>query len=290
MRLSKAQLLGKGGSDDGQQIVVSYFDGGEFRFARLNPVSGELSTLATQAALLDRLTTYSGGVAAIAGRHDAPPAIVAVPLELNKPADGPVDDIANDIIIRSAADLELGAENVSRAQVLKFSGGDGDNVYGSFYPPVNGAYKGPDGELPPCIVTVHGGPTASADRGLKLRTQFYTTRGFAVFDVDYVGSANYGRAYRERLDGKWGIADVADCTAAARHLASKGLVDAKRIVIQGGSAGGYTVLMALATTDVFAAGASHYGISDLQLLQDHTHKFEGGYLQRLLGYHAGHRC
>lgn len=143
----------------------------------------------------------------------------------------------------------------------------------------------PEG-APPAIVLAHGGPTASADRGLKLRTQYFTSRGFAVLDVDYAGSTGYGRAYRERLDGRWGIADVADCAAGARYLARNGLADAKRIAIAGGSAGGYTVLMALATTDVFAAGSSHYGISDLTLLMEHTHKFESGYLHRLLGTKA----
>jgi dipeptidyl aminopeptidase/acylaminoacyl peptidase len=125
------------------------------------------------------------------------------------------------------------------------------------------------------------------DAGLKWRVQYYTSRGFAVFDVNYAGSTGYGRAYRERLDGQWGIADVADCAAAARYLAKSGLADAKRIAISGGSAGGYTTLMALATTRVFAAGSSHYGISDLALLLQHTHKFESGYLHRLMGTTPG---
>jgi dipeptidyl aminopeptidase/acylaminoacyl peptidase len=116
-----------------------------------------------------------------------------------------------------------------------------------------------------------------------MRVQFYTSRGFAVLDVNYSGSTGYGRAYRQRLDGAWGIADVADCAAGARHLAKAGLADGSRMAIAGGSAGGYTTLMALATTDVFAAGSSHYGISDLALLLAHTHKFESGYLHRLMG-------
>jgi dipeptidyl aminopeptidase/acylaminoacyl peptidase len=121
------------------------------------------------------------------------------------------------------------------------------------------------------------------DAGLKWRVQYYTSRGFAVFDVNYAGSTGYGRAYRERLDGQWGVADVADCAAAARYLARSRLADARKIAISGGSAGGYTTLMALATTDVFAAGSSHYGVSDLGLLLQHTHKFESGYLHRLMG-------
>jgi dipeptidyl aminopeptidase/acylaminoacyl peptidase len=132
-------------------------------------------------------------------------------------------------------------------------------------------------------VLAHGGPTSMTDASLKMRVQFYTSRGFAVLDVNYSGSTGFGRAYRERLAGRWGIADVADCAAAARFLAREGLADPAKIAIAGGSAGGYTTLMALATTDAFAAGASHYGISDLGLLMEHTHKFESGYLHRLLG-------
>ena len=139
------------------------------------------------------------------------------------------------------------------------------------------------GSAPPALVLVHGGPTSMTDAGFKPRVQFYTSRGFAVLDVNYSGSTGYGRAYRQRLDGAWGIADVVDCAAGARHLAKAGLADGARIAIAGGSAGGYTTLMALATTNVFAAGSSHYGVSDLGLLLEHTHKFESGYLHRLMG-------
>ena len=146
---------------------------------------------------------------------------------------------------------------------------------------------GPRGALPPALVLAHGGPTSMTDAGLKMRVQYYTSRGFAVLDVNYGGSTGFGRAYRDRLDGQWGIVDVADCAAAARHLARHGLADPGRIAIAGGSAGGYTTLMALATTSVFAAGCSHYGVSDLGLLMEDTHKFESGYLHRLLGTRPG---
>lgn len=172
---------------------------------------------------------------------------------------------------------------ISRGQVLAFKNARRQTVYGIYYPPVNPHHRGLKGTSPPALVLAHGGPTSMTDAGLKLRVQFYTSRGFAVLDVNYAGSTGYGRAYRERLDGQWGIADVADCAAAARHLAQAGLADAGKIAIAGGSAGGYTTLMALATTKVFATGSSHYGISDLALLLAHTHKFESGYLHRLLG-------
>ena len=173
--------------------------------------------------------------------------------------------------------------DLSRGEVVAFKNAKRQMVYAIHYPPVNAKHRGPKGAAPPALVLAHGGPTSMTDAGLKPRIQFYTSRGFAVLDVNYAGSTGYGRAYRQRLDGQWGIADVADCAAGARHLAKAGLADPNKIAIAGGSAGGYTTLMALATTQVFAAGSSHYGISDLKLLLEHTHKFESGYLHRLLG-------
>jgi dipeptidyl aminopeptidase/acylaminoacyl peptidase len=172
---------------------------------------------------------------------------------------------------------------LSTGAARDFAGKGGRRVFGFYYPPTNVRHRGPFGALPPALIFAHGGPTAMTDRGLKMRIQFFTSRGFAVFDVNYSGSSGYGRGYRRRLEGAWGIADVADCAAAARHLAACGLADKGRIAISGGSAGGYTVLMALATSNAFAAGSSHYGISDLKLLIEHTHKFESGYLHRLMG-------
>lgn len=177
----------------------------------------------------------------------------------------------------------IGPDCISPGKVVVFRNAKRQTVYGIHYPPVSPHHRGPKGALPPALVLAHGGPTSMTDASLKLRVQFYTSRGFAVLDVNYAGSTGYGRAYRERLNGQWGIADVADCAAAARYLAHAGLADPGRIAIAGGSAGGYTTLMALATTKAFAAGSSHYGISDLALLLEHTHKFESGYLHRLLG-------
>ena len=129
----------------------------------------------------------------------------------------------------------------------------------------------------------HGGPTSAASPSLRLAYQFWTSRGFAIVDVDYRGSTGYGRAYRRALDGVWGIADVEDCVAAARHLVDEGAADPARLVIAGGSAGGYTTLCALTFTDMFKAGASYYGIGDLEALARDTHKFESRYLDRLVG-------
>ncbi len=142
---------------------------------------------------------------------------------------------------------------------------------------------GPEGERPPLIVMAHGGPTAAVPRALRLPVRFWTSRGFAVVEVDYRGSTGYGREYRQALDGQWGIADVEDCVAVARTLSQRGDVDPDRLCIRGGSAGGYTVLCALVFHDVFAVGASHYGIADLEALATDTHKFESRYLDRLVG-------
>jgi dipeptidyl aminopeptidase/acylaminoacyl peptidase len=141
---------------------------------------------------------------------------------------------------------------------------------------------GLDGELPPLIVMSHGGPTAATSPALRLGIQYWTSRGFGVLDVNYGGSTGYGRAYRERLNGEWGVVDVDDCANGARYLGQRGLVDAHRLAITGGSAGGYTTLCALAFRDVFQAGASHYGVSDLEALSLDTHKFESRYSDRLV--------
>ena len=226
------------------------------------------------AATVDGLVAADGAVAGIAAHAAAPTAITSFSVGPRLTAHR----------LRPQSDLGIGPEDVSVPRVVYFQEGrQGARVYALYYPPCNRRCTAPPGSKPPALVLTHGGPTASADRGLKLRTQFYTSRGFAVLDVDYAGSTGYGRAYRERLDGQWGLADVGDCEAAAIYLSLHGLADPGRIAIAGGSAGGYTVLMALATSPVFKAGSSHYGISDLTLLMEHTHKFESGYLHRLLG-------
>ncbi len=227
---------------------------------------------AAPVAALGNLTAYDGGLAAGIGRPKASPALAAFLNRRKSP-----------VILKQSSDLALAAKGLSVGRTVAFRGGDRKTTFAQFYPPASATERLPNGVLPPALVLAHGGPTASAGRGLALRVQYYTSRGFAVLDVDYAGSTGYGRSYRERLDGQWGIADVADCAAGARFLASDGLADPTRIAIAGGSAGGYTVLMALATTKAFAAGSSHYGISDLSLLMEDTHKFESGYLHRLLG-------
>ena len=186
-------------------------------------------------------------------------------------------------VLRTAGPPPLPVDCVSRAESLAFTSADGATAHAFFYPPHNPAFRGPDERPPPVIVMTHGGPTSMTGTSLNPRIQFYTSRGWAVLDVNYGGSTGYGSAYRRRLDGNWGIVDVADCVAAVEYMAAAGRVDPARVAIRGGSAGGYTTLASLAFTDTFGAGASHYGVGDLAALARDTHKFESRYLDRLVG-------
>jgi dipeptidyl aminopeptidase/acylaminoacyl peptidase len=189
---------------------------------------------------------------------------------------------AHQVLKRGAA---RGAEPgfTSVPQAISYAGSGGHTTHALYYPPTNAQAHAPAGEKPPLLVLSHGGPTACASPVYRPALQYWTSRGFAVLDVNYGGSTGYGRAYRERLKGHWGVVDVQDCALGARHLAEQGLVDGRRLIIRGGSAGGFTTLAALTFTDVFAAGASLYGIGDLEALARDTHKFESRYLDSLIG-------
>ncbi|PNE10535.1 MAG: S9 family peptidase [Beijerinckiaceae bacterium] len=191
-------------------------------------------------------------------------------------------DAGAPIVIRSAAPAVMPEETISQGEPINFAS-RGGVAHAFWYPPKNRDYEGPSGELPPLVVLSHGGPTSMTTSGFSLGVQWWTSRGFAVVDVNYGGSTGYGRAYRERLYGQWGVVDVADCAAAAMHLVERGLADAARLVIRGGSAGGFTTLAALTSLNLFKAGASFYGVGDLMLLAKDTHKFESRYLDRLIG-------
>jgi dipeptidyl aminopeptidase/acylaminoacyl peptidase len=186
-------------------------------------------------------------------------------------------------VLRRSAPMDLQDGTISLAQAIEFPSAGGRTAYGFYYPPTSADHRAPEGTLPPLLVKSHGGPTASTSSLLSLSIQYWTSRGFAVVDVNYAGSTGYGTAYRRALDGAWGVADVEDCVAAATHLADQGLADPDRIAITGGSAGGYTTLCALTFTNRFRAGGSYYGISDLEALYNDTHKFESRYLDRLVG-------
>ncbi len=185
-------------------------------------------------------------------------------------------------VLKRSNQLDFDPGYLSVPQSIEFPTTNGLTAHAFYYPPTNRNFQAPPGEKPPLLVKSHGGPTSATSNQLSLKTQYWTSRGFAVVDVNYGGSTGYGRDYQHRLDGKWGIVDVDDCTNAAVYLADRGLVDINRLAISGGSAGGYTTLCALTFRDVFKAGASYYGVSDLAALAKDTHKFESRYLDRLV--------
>ncbi|MEM9610689.1 MAG: S9 family peptidase [Actinomycetota bacterium] len=186
-------------------------------------------------------------------------------------------------IVRSSTDEAPDPAYIAEPEAIEFPSADGRRAHAFFYPPAHAEVVGPDDERPPLIVMSHGGPTSATAATWDARVGFWTTRGFAVADVNYGGSTGYGRPYRRLLDGAWGVVDLEDCVAAARWLADQGRVDGERLLIRGGSAGGYTTLCALTFTDAFAAGTSLYGIGDLEVLARDTHKFEARYLDGLVG-------
>ena len=186
-------------------------------------------------------------------------------------------------VLRYSSLVDLDAGFLSQPEPIEFPTAGGATSYGFYYPAENRNFEAPAGELPPLIVRGHGGPTGAASAALSLSTQFWTSRGFAVLDVNYRGSTGFGRAYREALYGNWGVADLDDMVAGAEALVARGVADPKRLMIRGGSAGGFTALAALTFRDTFSAGASHYGIGDLMALARDTHKFESRYLDRIVG-------
>ena len=186
-------------------------------------------------------------------------------------------------ILRHSTDITFDEGYLSMPEAVAFPTGNGLTAHALYYPPKNLDFTAPAGEKPPLLVLSHGGPTSAASSAFNLSVQYWTSRGFAVIDVDYGGSSGYGRDYRKRLAGRWGIVDVDDCVNAATYLVERGLADPARLAIRGGSAGGYTTLAALTFRDTFKAGASYYGVSDLEALAKETHKFESRYLDGLIG-------
>jgi dipeptidyl aminopeptidase/acylaminoacyl peptidase len=185
--------------------------------------------------------------------------------------------------VRTAAEESVDGGYVSIPRAIVFPTSGGETANGFYYPPTNANFEAPEGELPPLIVQSHGGPTSHATPALDREFLFWTSRGFGVVDVNYRGSSGYGRPYRQRLRGGWGVVDTDDCIAATRHLADSGDADGERLAIRGGSAGGYATLCALVFHDDFATGASYYGVADTETLAEDTHKFESRYLDGLIG-------
>jgi len=257
------------------RLIARYFKHGALHLGILDVNTGHMATLDVSLmdmAAIDAIVADETAAYMLASFHHRPPAICRFEI-----ANGNFD------IVQASSDVSVAQKTLSVGEPVTFSSADGRNCYGVYYAPANERYQALEGELPPMIISAHGGPTAMADRGLKLKIQYWTSRGFAFFDVDYTGSFGYGTAYRRALDGYWGIRDVEDVVEGARALAAQGKADNRRLLISGSSAGGYTVLMALVSSDVFAAGAAYYGISDMFKLQAATHKFELGYIDTLMG-------
>ena len=250
---------------------------------------GQLVCVAANALLGDRVVSLS----ATAGAKHNPPSIeqcvysppgapAALPLK-NQHSQNQSSQNQPSQKHASHKQTALTAADLSSPQSLLFPSADGSRVQGFFYPPTHADYSVPKGEQPPLIVICHGGPTGASSSALNFKIQYWSSRGFAVFDLNYRGSSGFGRPYRQALYQRWGIADVEDTGYAVRHLAAEGLIDPQRCVIRGSSAGGYTVLAALTFSDTFKAGASLYGIGDLEILATDTHKFESRYLDNLVG-------
>lgn len=256
----------------GDDILCAYEQGGHSHLAHLNLKTLKLERIGIPYDEIFRLKAEGDTVVLLAGSTIGPTALVKF-----DPATHQTE------VLRRSADIHIDPGYFSIPQAIEFPTTNGLTAFGFFYPPHNHDFAAPEDERPPLIVKSHGGPTGATAAAFNLGLQYWTSRGFAVLDVNYGGSTGYGRAYRERLKGRWGIVDVDDCTHGALYLARRGLVDEKRLAITGGSAGGYTTLSALTFRDVFTAGASHFGISDLEALAKDTHKFESRYLDGLIG-------
>ena len=253
------------------QLVCERIVDGVPTLALLDLATGELTTLTEDALAVEALAVAGDRLAAVWGSPTRPNRLASLSL-----------DSGVGRTLRSASNVDLDPLWISIAEPVTWES-DAGPVHGWYYPPTNPECTALADERPPLIVLSHGGPTAMALDNFSLSYQFWTSRGFAILDVNYGGSSGYGRAYRERLQGRWGIVDAADCVRGALAMAERGLADPRRLVISGGSAGGFTTLRVLTTTDVFAAGLSSYGIGDLEALARDTHKFESRYLDGLVG-------
>jgi dipeptidyl aminopeptidase/acylaminoacyl peptidase len=258
--------------EDGRIVAAAQEAGGETLLV-IDPVAGAARPLALPFLSFSSVQSLGGGKIAAVGHAATETSALIV-----------VDTASGEFeVVRRPSPAAVPPACISRAEPISFPSAGGRTAHALYYPPTNGDFAAPAGEQPPLIVQAHGGPTAGASPAFGLGVQFWTSRGFALVDVDYGGSSGYGRAYRQLLDGQWGVVDVEDVIAAVRYLADAGRVDPRRVAIHGGSAGGFTVLAALSQSDVFTAGGDFYGVADLEALARDTHKFESRYLDGLIG-------
>jgi dipeptidyl aminopeptidase/acylaminoacyl peptidase len=255
------------------RIVVSYTKSGRWHMGVVNVASGVMTSLAPGLEPREWLTATDTHAIVVAGSARTSDAVMQIDLETGEAEP-----------LKIAAPVDIDPAYISDPDAIEFPTSRGLTAHAFIYPPRHPEYTGTPGEQPPLIVIGHGGPTAATTARFEVAIQYWTTRGFAVADVNYGGSSGYGRPYRERLNGQWGIVDVEDVVNAARYLVAQRKADPNRLIIRGGSAGGYTALAALVFhPDVFKAAASYYGISDLEVLQHDTHKFEARYSDTLVG-------
>lgn len=258
-------------------ILCCYQSAGKSTLAKLSLSDEEkLLTLNTGWQEFSSITAYENHIAFIAASATCFPQLVSASFD-NEQAS------LTTSVVKTSCSLPVATEYYSKAQTIEFTNRKGCNVFANYYPPKNPDCIPDTNSAPPLIVICHGGPTGQSGIALDAKKQFWTSRGFALLDVNYSGSTGYGKAYRSRLDGNWGVLDVEDCCDAALYAVTEGLANKDQLIIRGSSAGGYTVLAALTFESVFSAGASYYGISELTSLANDTHKFEARYLDRLIG-------
>ena len=260
-----------------ERIICAYTQAGEWHIGDIDAANGTLTTVPTPFTDVGTLHVMARHVAFTAGSPTMPMSLMRHDLTDSRTTR-----------LRSSSDAALEDGYISHAQAIEFATENGLTAHAFYYAPTNKDYAASEGESPPLIVISHGGPTSAADSSLDLRKQFWTSRGFAVLDVNYGGSSGFGTEYRRRLNENWGIVDVDDCINGAKYLVGQGLADADRLIIRGSSAGGFTTLLALTTRDAFSAGASYYGISELEALLRDTHKFESRYLDTMVGRFPEH--
>tara|TARA_B100001540_G_scaffold4734_1_gene4194 strand:- start:4419 stop:6338 length:1920 start_codon:yes stop_codon:yes gene_type:complete len=253
----------------GDEIWFVYREAGIDKLATLSS-NGQFEQIKIDATEIESVTNYQDGIVATVSSWKAESSVMFINSEEVRP-------------LSKTRNLDIGESWFPVPETFTYQTSDSEKAHALFYSPTNPEYEIHKNENPPLIVLAHGGPTGSARRQLQLSIAYWTSRGFGVADVDYRGSTGYGRLYRNRLRNSWGLADVEDCVAVAKHLVAQKKVDKNRLAIKGGSAGGFTVLAALTFHDTFTAGASRYGIADLAILAKDTHKFESRYLDRLVG-------
>jgi len=264
--MSKYAILNSG------DMVAAYSDFSGTHLIRIHVKQGSFKEIVTPYTDIDQVRGSKNRIAFIGYTDSQPAEVVTMDLDANTSR-----------ILRKPGEIDIDEAYLSKAQHISFETAPNELSYAWYYPPGNPEYTAAQDERPPLIVLSHGGPTGQSSGAFSLAIQYWTTRGFAVLDVNYSGSTGYGRQYRERLKGNWGIRDVHDCAEAANYLANEGHVDPDRLIIKGGSAGGFTTLSALTFLDVFKAGASYYGVGDLTLLARDTHKFESRYMDSMVG-------